>query len=304
MTLTQGALDSTPESRAGAARRGMRSTVLGIVGNAVLAVIKLVSGVLGNSYALIADSMESTLDVFGSLLVWGGLRIAGAPPDDDHPFGHGRAEPLTAMVVALTLLGAAVGLAIQSVREIITPHHPPAAFTLVVLVAVVVVKEALYRIISRVGLSIGSTAVRGDAWHHRSDAITSAAAFVGISTALLLGPGYESADDWAALLACGIIAWNGWRLFRPALDEIMDAAVPSDVEESIRGIAGKLKDVALIEKCRVRKSGLDLFVDIHVHVDGDLSVRRGHEIAHQVKDTLRAAFPRIHDVAVHIEPVK
>jgi cation diffusion facilitator family transporter len=272
--------------------------------NTILALIKVVSGVIGNSYALIADGIESTLDIFSTTIVWGGLKIAARPPDKNHPFGHGKAEPLAALVVSLALLGTALGLAIQSVREILTPHHAPAAFTLFVLIGVIVTKEILFRFIFKTGENIHSTAVQGDAWHHRSDAITSAAAFVGISIALLAGKGYESADDWAALLACGVIGWTGWRLLRAAIAEVMDAAPQPELQAQIRAIAKALPGVVDIEKLRARKSGLSYLVDIHVIVDGEISVAAGHEVAHAVKDHLLEAELKISDVSVHIEPAR
>jgi cation diffusion facilitator family transporter len=270
--------------------------------NLLLAVGKIVTGVLGNTYALIADGIESTADVFSSFIVWSGLRIAVKPADADHPFGHGKAESIAALVVSFMLLGAAVLIAVQAIREIRTPHHAPEWFTLVVLLAVIAIKESLYRFVFKIGHSLESSALKGDAWHHRSDALTSGAAFVGISIALVGGPGFESADDWAALAACGVITWNGLRLLRTALDEIMDAAVSPEVTELVKSIAAEVDGVAGIEKCRVRKSGLHLAMDIHVRVDGDMNVRRSHAIAHQVKDRLLASQHRINDVTVHIEP--
>lgn len=295
---------SDPESTAVRERagQGMRATFIGVLVNAGLALIKVIAGVLGNSYALIADGVESTLDIFSTTVVWGGLKIAAKPPDANHPFGHGKAEPLAALVVALALLAAALGLAIQSIREILTPHHAPAPFTLLVLAGVVIAKVLLSHSILKVGENIKSTAVRGDAWHHLSDALTSVAAFVGITIALLGGEGYESADDWAALFACAIIGFNGARLLREAVGEVMDAAPPPTLLRSIRTLAQNVEGVRDTEKCRVRKSGLMFFVDIHVIVDGEASVRRGHEIAHEVKNRLLNANLDIFDVLVHIEP--
>lgn len=295
---------SDPESTAVRERagQGMRATFIGVLVNAGLALIKVIAGVLGNSYALIADGVESTLDIFSTTVVWGGLKIAAKPPDANHPFGHGKAEPLAALVVALALLAAALGLAIQSIREILTPHHAPAPFTLPVLAGVVIAKVLLSHSILKVGENIKSTAVRGDAWHHLSDALTSVAAFVGITIALLGGEGYESADDWAALFACAIIGFNGARLLREAVGEVMDAAPPPTLLRSIRTLAQNVEGVRDTEKCRVRKSGLMFFVDIHVIVDGEASVRRGHEIAHEVKNRLLNANLDIFDVLVHIEP--
>ncbi len=281
---------------------GRRSTLVGIVTNMLLAATKGIAGVAGNSYALIADAIESATDVASSLIVWGGLKISALPPDEDHPYGHGKAEPLAAVAVSLTLVAAAIGIAIQSIREIITPHHAPASFTLIILVLVVAVKETLFRFVLGVGKSVNSTAVKSDAWHHRSDAITSAAAFIGISIALVGGGGYESADDWAALFASGIIVLNAFRILRPAVNEVMDAAPPVEVEKSIRAAAQHVTGVILLEKCFVRKVGFSYYVDLHVTVDGRLSVREGHDIARDVKQAIRDSHPHVIEVLVHIEP--
>lgn len=284
------------------AYRGLRSTFIGIVTNTLLAAIKGITGVVGNSYALIADAIESTTDIASSFIVWGGLKISALPPDADHPYGHGKAEPLAAVVVSLTLIAAAIGIVIQSIREILTPHHAPASFTLVVLVLVVVTKEILFRFVFTVGQSVNSTAIKSDAWHHRSDAITSAAAFIGISVALIGGEGYESADDWAALFASSIIFVNAYRILRPALNEVMDAAPPADIEHRVRKAAQQVDGVLSLEKCFVRKVGFSYYVDLHVTVDGDLSVRHGHDIARSVKQAIQAANPNVAEALIHIEP--
>ena len=281
---------------------GARLALVGIVVNCVLATIKIAAGIVGNCYALIADGIESTLDIFGSILIWGGLKLAARPPDEDHPYGHGKAEALAAIGVALTVIVAAIGIAGQSVREILTPHHAPAPFTLLVLVGVVIVKETLFRKVIHTGDAIGSAAVKTDAWHHRSDAITSLAAFIGISIALIGGAGWESADDWAALFACGLIGFNGWRLLVPALQEALDAAPPAHIQQSVRAAAAAVPGVRDLEQCRVRKMGLEFYVDLHVGVDAEISVREGHRIAHEVKDAIRGAIPEVADVLVHIEP--
>ncbi len=279
---------------------GQRLALWGILINAVLAVVKITAGVVGNAYALIADGVESMLDIGGSLVIWGGMRLAGKPPDDDHPYGHGKAEPLAAAVVALMVLAAAVGLAVESVREILTPHHTPKPFTLAVLVGVVVVKEILFRKV--IAHSADSTAIRTDAWHHRADALTSAAAFVGITISLVGGPGWESADDYAALAACGLIAFNGFNLLLPALGEVMDAAPPRKLRAALEATALEVSQVREVETLLVRKMGFEYYVDIHVGVDGGLTVREGHAIAHAVKDRLREKHPNVRDVLVHVEP--
>ena len=281
---------------------GLRVSGIAIAINVLLAIIKITVGVLGNAYALIADGIESSADVVSSLIVWCGLRYSTKPADRDHPYGHGKAEALAGLAVALALLAAGVIIAVQSVREIVTPHHAPAWYTLLVLVVVIVIKAWLSRAVFQIGHSLDSTALKGDAWHHRSDALTSAAAFIGITIALIGGVGWESADDWGALAACGIIAYNGFKLLGTALQEMMDAMVAPEKEQQIRTRAREVAGVLAIEKCRVRKSGLGLHMDIHVVVNGDLSVRRGHEIAHEVSRVLRAADLRVTDVVVHIEP--
>ena len=283
-------------------RAGFRASWVSVVANPVLALVKIVAGVLGNSYALVADGIESCADVFSSLVVWKAMRVSVKPADAGHPYGHGKAESLAGVFVALGLLVAALLIAMQNVREIVIPHHGPAPFTLAVLLAVIVTKELLFRFVRRVGNALGSSALKGDAWHHRSDAITSTAAFVGITVALIGGEGYESVDDWAALLACLVIGYNGVVLMQPALDEVMDAAVAHETEDRVRSMARTVEGVRLIEKCRVRKSGLGLLMDIHVVVDGALTVREGHEIGHRVKDVLIASELPVLDVVVHIEP--
>lgn len=290
--------DILQESRAD----GLLASVAGIAVNSALAAVKILVGIAGNSYALVADGIESATDVANSLIVWGGLRISLRPPDRTHPFGHGKAESLAAIVVSLTLVGAALLIATQSIREIHAPGHAPAWYTLAVLVGVIVIKESMYRYVSRIGSRLESRVLVTDAWHHRSDAITSLAAFVGISVALAGGEGYEAADDWAALVACAIILVNGIRLLRPAVDDVMDAAVPDEVMTRVRAIAGAVEGVKNVEKCRVRKSGLGRLVDIHITVDGDLTVRHGHDIGHHVKDALTASELLVEDVTVHIEP--
>jgi len=283
-------------------RRGMRWAAFGMVVNLLLAVVKITTGVLGNSYALIADGVESLSDVVSSLVVLGGLTLSARPADENHPYGHGKAEPMAGLLVALLLLGAAGWIGWSSVREIRQPHHAPEPYTLVVLALVVVTKEALSRRVLRVGEDLGSTAVRGDAWHHRSDALTSLAAFVGIGVALWGGEGYEAADDWAALAACGVMGYNAIRLVQSATDDLMDHSASPDQLESVRSLAAGVDGVMGIEKCRVRRMGLGLAMDIHVTVDGGATVRRGHDIAHAVKDRLMGAGLRIVDVTVHIEP--
>lgn len=270
--------------------------------NALLATAKLTAGILGNSYALIADAVESLADVFSSIIVWRGVVLAAEPADEDHPYGHGKAEPIAAAVVAMILLIAALGISTQAIREMFSPQHGPKPFTLIVLLATVAIKETLFRVVVRESAEIDSSVVRTDAWHHRSDAITSLAAAIGISIALIGGRGFESADSIAAVIAAVIIAWNGWRLLRPALDELMDTAPSKQFNAQIEKIALEIPGVNAVEKCFVRKMGFNLYVDLHMEVDPEMTVLRGHEIAHQVKDEIRRQLPSVHDVLIHVEP--
>jgi len=298
------ALHPTSNASTGNLQTGARVALFGMVVNLIFAAAKILGGLFGHAYVLIADGIESALDIAGSFVIWGGLKFAARPPDETHPYGHGKAEPIAAVVVAFGVLAAAAGLAIQSVREILTPHHGPAPFTLGILIVVIVVKEILFRYVNRIGRHVESTAVQTDAWHHRSDALTSAAAFIGISVALIGGSGWQSADDWAALFACAIIAANGIRLLRPAFFEIMDTAPRGEIVDLVRKAAASVPGVIEIEKCFVRKMGVSFYVDLHVGVDGNISVRDGHRIAHAVKGAIQETDPRIADVLVHIEPAQ
>jgi len=276
--------------------------LIGVLVNAILAAIKIITGVLGNSYALIADGIESTSDIVTSLVVWGGLRVAATPANEKHPYGYGKAESLAGVVAAVALLAAAVTIAIQSVREILTPHHLPHWSTLAVLALVVVTKEFLARWVGQIGKEADSTSLQGDAWHHRSDALTSIAAFIGISIGLIGGPGYEPADDWAALAACLVIAYSGFRLLRIAIRDVLDAAPPKEYVDQVRQLALGLPGVLDVEKCRIRKSGLTYYVEIHVQVDGTTRVQDAHVIGGRVRSALRSSPLRIADAVVHIEP--
>jgi cation diffusion facilitator family transporter len=278
--------------------------LLGLVVNIGLATIKIVAGLLGNAYVLIADGIESALDVGGSVIIWGALKFAARPPDATHPYGHGKVEPFAAIVVSVLVLAAALGLAISSLRELFLPRHAPAPFTLIVLVLAVVTKELMYRYVVRFGRNVESTAIQTDAWHHRTDAMTSVAAFIGISVALIGGEAWQSADDWAALFACGLIGANGYRLLRPALYEILDTAPRGEIVDIVRDAARSVRGVIEIEKTIVRKMGLSFYVDLHVKVNGEISVREGHHIAHEVKRAIQESDRRIADVLVHVEPAK
>jgi cation diffusion facilitator family transporter len=282
--------------------RGMRIAQLGMVINALLAIAKLLAGILGHSYALVADAIESTSDVLASLIVYGGLRLATRSATDEYPFGFARAEQVAAAVVGVMLIGAGIGISIEAVREIRTPHHAPAPFTLVVLVLVIIIKEILFRWVRRQSGELESRAVAADAWHHRSDAITSAAAFVGISIALIKGPGWESADDYAALVASAILLINGVSIIRPAIGDLMDRAPSAELIERVTTIAERVPDVERVEKVMIRKAGVGFFVDMHVQASPTMSLHDAHVLSGKVKSAIRAAEPRVLGALIHMEP--
>ena len=284
------------------ALKGARLVVRGMVLNAVLAVIKVAGGVVGHAYALVADGVESMSDIAISILIWAGFKWAARPPDADHPYGHGKAEAVDGLFTAVVVLVAGVGIGWHAVTEIRDPQRLPQWWTLLILAGVVAAKVVFSRRLEAVGRDTESTALGAESWHHLSDAMTSAAAFIGISIAVVGGPGYAAADGWAALVASAVIAYNGIKIFRRALNEVMDIAVPAKMERDVREIAAHVSGVASLDKCRIRKSGLSYLVDIQIRVEGALSVREGHEIAHAVKDKLLGSRLRVSDVTVHVEP--
>jgi len=283
-------------------KTAIHATYFSILGNASLALLKGIAGFFGNSYALIADAIESTTDIFASVLVLIGLKYASKPADENHPYGHGRVEPLITFIVVGFLITSATIIGYESIQNIGTPHELPEIWTLFVLGPIILWKELSYRFVLKKSKESNSSSLKADAWHHRSDAITSVAAFIGISIALFFGKGFESADDWAALFASGFILYNSYLIFRPALGEIMDEHVYGDLVEEIRKVSLTVEGVKGTEKCFIRKAGMQYHVDLHATVSATISVRLGHEIAHKLKDTLQQEIPQLGQILIHIEP--
>jgi len=280
----------------------IKTTYFSIIGNTVLAVIKGTAGVFGNSYALIADALESTTDIFASFLVLFGIKYSNRPADENHPYGHGRAEPLITFFVVGFLITSATIIGYESILNIGTPHKLPKPWTLYVLGAIIIWKEYSFRVVMKRSKETNSSSLKADAWHHRSDAITSVAAFIGISIALFLGKGYEAADDWAALFAALFILYNSYLIFRPALGEIMDEHLYDDLVNDIRKVSLEVDGILGTEKCFIRKAGMHYHVDLHAIVDADITVKQGHDLAHKLKDTLRLEIPELGHVLIHVEP--
>jgi len=280
----------------------IRAAIFSIISNTCLALIKGFAGVFGNSYALIADAIESTTDVLSSLLVLFGLKYAERPADKNHPYGHGKIEPLITFLVVAFLVTSATVIAYESIQNIQTPQMVPKAWTLIVLGVIIIWKEISFRLIMKKSKETNSSSLKADAWHNRSDAITSVMAFIGISIALILGKGYETADDWAALLASAFIFYNSYLIFRPALGEVMDEHLYDDLLSEIREESLKVNGVNGTEKCFIRKAGMNYHVDLHAIVDGEISVKEGHYISHLLKDHLKETIPSLGHILIHIEP--
>lgn len=283
-------------------KTAIKTTYFSLLGNIALALIKGLAGFFGNSYALIADAIESTTDIFSSFLVLLGFKYAEKPPDDNHPYGHGKIEPLITFIVVAFLVTSATIIAYESIQHIQTPHKVPESWTLYILGGIILWKEISFQIVIRKSTQTNSSSLRADAWHHRSDAITSVMAFIGISIALIFGDGYETADDWAALFASAFILYNSFLIFRPALGEIMDEHKYDDLIDEIRIKSLEVNGVLGTEKCFIRKSGMQFHVDLHAIVDGNITVEKGHWIAHELKDHLRKEIPNLGHVLIHIEP--
>ncbi len=283
-------------------QQAQKAAILSILTNTVLAVAKGFAGIVGHSDALIADAIESCADIFSSILVLIGIRYANKPADEDHPYGHGKAEPLVTFAVVGFLLISATIIAVESIRHLSEKQEQPAFFTLFVLAAIIVIKELSFQYVYRKGQQTNSSSLKADAWHHRSDALSSFIAFLGILATFLFGKGFEKADDWAALIASVFIIYNAYKIFRPALGEIMDEHNHHDLIDGIRIEAKKVAGVIDIEKCWARKNGMSYVVDLHLEIDGHLSVIEGHAISHALKDHLMEVYPYITEVLIHIEP--
>ncbi len=287
---------------AGRVEPGLRLARAGLITNALLAVGKGLAGVVGNSFALVADSVESIGDILGSLVVWSGLRVSVQRPDREHPYGHGKAEPIAAAVVGVMLLLAGAGIIVQSVRGILSPHPPPEAWTLLVLVGVIVIKEGFFRRVLQVAAETNSDVMRADAWHHRSDAISSLAAFVGIGASVVIGPQLWWADEAAASVAGVLIIINGLSVMRPALHDLMDGALDADLLARVREVAESVSGVHSTEKLFARRVGSRIWIDLHVQADAQMSLYDAHELGHRVTHEIRASIPLVENVLVHMEP--
>ncbi len=278
---------------------------MSLLANISLAGVKLLVGFIGNSFALIADGIESLADIVSSAIVWTGVRISDKSADHDHPYGHGKAEAIAALLASVGLLVSAGFIAYNAIHEISSPHQAPALFTIPFLVVIIGIKEWLHFSLLRSGNRMDSGALRAEAWHHRSDSLTSLGVLVGISFAIFAGPGYEKVDDIAALLVTILIVYNAFRIARPALDELMDKRVEDFRIEVIDQISRSIDGIECLETIVVRRSGREFVAEIHMEVAPEMSIEKGHRLSHQLKDALFAARElRLTHVVVHVEPAE
>jgi len=279
-----------------------RAAVLGLMVNLLLGILKLIGGIVGHSFALIADAVNSIGDVISTVVVLVALKVAQRPADAEHPYGHTRAEGIAASNVALLIIVSALFVGWEAIGRISGPRNIPALWTLLIAGANVLIKEGLYRYKIRVGRRTGSAAITANAWDHRSDAFCSLSVLVGLAAIRLGGPQYIWADEVASLVVAAAIVWSGVQLFRSSASDLMDVQADSDLVNEIRTAAMSVAGVKNVETLWVRKSGLEFFADIHIEVDQQLTVAEGHRIGHQVKDRLLAEFSSLRDVLVHLEP--
>jgi cation diffusion facilitator family transporter len=283
-------------------KKAFNTIILSILSSLVLATLKAYAGVFGHSDALIADAIESGTDFLASFLVLFGIYYSHKPADDDHPYGHGKAEPLVTFGIVGFLVISATLIAYNGIQNLSKEQPQPEAFTAFVLIGIILWKELSYRYVLGKGKKMNSLSLQADAWHHRSDAISSLIALIGITVGLLFGPGFSKADDWAAIISAFFILYNAYSIFRPALGEILDEHSHHHIVDSIRRLEIDIDGVRRIEKCLVRKTGMVYLVDLHLEVDGELTVTQGHKIAHDFKDHVKKEIPEISDVLIHVEP--
>lgn len=279
-----------------------RAAMLGLGVNLVLGAAKLAGGVLGNSFALLADAVNSIGDCVSTVVVLVALRIARRPPDQEHPYGHSRAEGVAASNVALLMILSALGIGWEALQRMGSVHAAPPLWTLFIAGANVVIKEGLYQYHASVGRRTGSAAILANAWDHRSDAMCALAVLLGLAANRWGGLRFTWADEVASLVVVAAIVWSGMRLFRQSGSELMDVQAPPELVAEIRRQAAAVPGVLDVEKLWVRKSGLEYFADLHLQVDPNMTVADGHRIGHAVKDRLVASFPALRDVLVHLEP--
>jgi len=280
---------------------GERASFLGIASNLLLFAVKISAGIIGRSQAMIADAFHTASDCLTSVGVLIGFRIASKPPDRHHPFGHARAESIAAKLVSIVLILVGVKVAFDSARVLVSGDlGEPGGIALAAAILSIVVKECTYRYVIHAGESIHSTSLRSDAYHHKSDVLSSVAALTGIAGAKL---GVTFMDPLAGIIVAGFIIRMGAIAFHEAYDELMNAAPPEKLRRRLEHLAARVSGVREIKKIMVRKEGIELSVEIVIGVDGKITVREGHVVTEEIKKELLEKMPNVRSVIVHVEPV-
>ncbi len=268
--------------------------------NIVLTILKLIVSLMTTSVALIADTIHSGSDVVSTLVVLLGIKIANTPADEDHPYGHGRAETLAASVLALSLVAIGVGVMWSAVKTFMAGDYLiPSGLALWVTGFSILVKEVMYRYTVKVGESIKSNVLIADAWHHRSDAVSSIAAFIGIYMARL---GWPIFDPIVATLVAYFVIRIGWSILQATISELMEEQADKATLESVHSAAIAVDHVHDAHHVKVHRHGAGYHVDLVVEVSNDLKIQEAHEVSHQVKDAICKELPQVHHVDIHVEP--
>jgi len=281
---------------------GKRVAVVSIAVSALLALAKILIGLVGHSTAVVADGFESAGDVVASSFVLFGFAIASRPPDEDHPYGHGRYETLTGLIVGLVLLLGGVGICYRSLQNVAGIHPPPAAYGLWPLLVSMVAKALLSGIKFKYGRRIGSSALVADAWNDFVDIISAVAAATALGLTLYDPARFWAADHYGGFAVGLIVVFTGIRVAKETSERLTDTMPSSELLAEIRTVANSVAGVRSVEKCYARSTGLQYHVDLHIDVDPDMSVRDSHEIATNVRFTLREQLDWVADVLVHVEP--
>ncbi len=283
---------------------GKRGAWVGIIGNVFLSFIKILAGILGKSYSLVSDGLHSLSDITSSLAVLFGMIVAAKPKDKRHPYGHGKAESITSLTMAVMLIifGLMLGYKVIFSYFRSAIFIEPASYTLWIAVFSVVAKETMYRYKICLGKRIKSTSLIADAWHHRSDAFSSAVVVIALVLTIYGGERWAFMDRLGALIVSVMILYIGIKIYLRASSELMDESVDLEIKREVKKLASTIKEVKYIETLLVRKAGLDFLVDIHIEVDANLNVLESHGIAKLVKSKILQEMPRVKSVLVHVEP--
>lgn len=292
----------TNDNRQAMIRTGYKVTIVGVFWNIILVVIKLYAGFIGRSQALIADGVHSLSDLFSDLIVMFGLKWGRKEEDSDHPFGHGRIETLSGMIIGIILLLVGVGIVYDSIKRLYAHEHSvPSLFAIGVAFISIVIKEALYWYTLKVGKKIKSAAIVANAWHHRSDAFSSIAVLFGV-TGAFIHPDWVLADVLAALFVTFFIVKVGWQMIWQGVKEIIDTAPSKDVVIKINKTAAKIEGVRQVHDTRARFHGGQILVEMHIVVDPNITVFEGHEISAAVKYAVLDEIDDVQRVIIHIDP--